>query len=63
MTIHIPFEKEGDMLEAFDSIEDADILSDGTVKVMISHTVNRVKRILSKDDTRRFLLMETIKKT
>jgi DNA polymerase elongation subunit (family B) len=52
------FEKEGDMLEAFlDSIEDADILSGWNSEGYdIPYTVNRVSRILSKDDTRRFCL-------
>jgi DNA polymerase elongation subunit (family B) len=52
------FEKEGDMLEAFlDSIEDADILSGWNSEGYdIPYTVNRVSRVLSKDDTRRFCL-------
>ena len=52
------FEKEEDMLETFlDLIEDADILSGWNSEGYdIPYTVNRVARVLSKDDTRRFCL-------
>jgi DNA polymerase elongation subunit (family B) len=52
------YAKEGDMLQAFlDVIEDADILSGWNSEGYdIPYTVNRVSRILSKDDTRRFCL-------
>ena len=52
------FEEETDMLETFlDLIEDADILSGWNSEGYdIPYTVNRVARILSKDDTRRFCL-------
>ena len=58
------FEKEGDMLEAFlDSIEDADILSGWNSEGYdIPYTVNRVSRVLSKDDTRRFCLWKQLPK-
>jgi len=58
------FEKEGDMLEAFlDSIEDADIISGWNSEGYdIPYTVNRVSRILSKDDTRRFCLWKQLPK-
>jgi len=58
------FEKEGDMLEAFlDSIEDADILSGWNSEGYdIPYTVNRVSRVLSKDDTRRFCLWSQLPK-
>ena len=54
----ILFEKEGDMLQAFlDLIEDSDILTGWNSEGYdIPYTVNRVKRVLSKDDTRRFCL-------
>jgi DNA polymerase elongation subunit (family B) len=52
------YKNEGDMLQAFlDVIEDADILSGWNSEGYdIPYTVNRVSRILSKDDTRRFCL-------
>ena len=58
------FEKEGDMLEAFlDSIEDADIISGWNSEGYdIPYTVNRVSRVLSKDDTRRFCLWKQMPK-
>lgn len=54
----ILFEKEKDMLETFlDLIEDADILSGWNSEGYdVPYTVNRVARVLSKDDTRRFCL-------
>jgi DNA polymerase elongation subunit (family B) len=52
------FEKEADMLDTFLTlIEDADILSGWNSEGYdIPYTVNRVSRVLSKDDTRRFCL-------
>jgi DNA polymerase elongation subunit (family B) len=52
------YENEGDMLQAFlDIIEDADIISGWNSEGYdIPYTVNRVSRVLSKDDTRRFCL-------
>jgi len=52
------FEKEGEMLDTFLTlIEDADILSGWNSEGYdIPYTVNRVSRVLSKDDTRRFCL-------
>jgi len=52
------FEREADMLDTFlDLIEDADILSGWNSEGYdIPYTVNRVARVLSKDDTRRFCL-------
>ena len=52
------FEKEGDMLKMFlDLIDDADVLSGWNSEGYdIPYTVNRVTRILSKDDTRKFCL-------
>jgi DNA polymerase elongation subunit (family B) len=52
------FEREADMLETFlDLIEDADILSGWNSEGYdIPYTVNRVARVLSKEDTRRFCL-------
>ena len=52
------YANEGDMLQAFlDVIEDADIISGWNSEGYdIPYTVNRVSRILSKDDTRRFCL-------
>ena len=52
------FEKEADMLDTFLTlIEDADILSGWNSEGYdIPYTVNRVARVLSKDDTRRFCL-------
>ena len=58
------YEKEGDMLEAFlDIIQDADILSGWNSEGYdIPYTVNRVARVLSKDDTRRFCLWKQLPK-
>jgi len=58
------FEKEEDMLKTFlDLIEDADILSGWNSEGYdIPYTVNRVSRILSKDDTRRFCLWQQLPK-
>jgi len=52
------FQRETDMLEAFlDLIEDADILSGWNSEGYdIPYTVNRITRVLSKDDTRKFCL-------
>jgi len=58
------FEREADMLESFlDLIQDADILSGWNSEGYdIPYTVNRVSRILSKDDTRRFCLWQQLPK-
>ena len=58
------YEKEGDMLEAFlDIIQDADILTGWNSEGYdIPYCVNRVKRVLSKDDTRRFCLWKQLPK-
>jgi len=58
------FEKEEEMLKTFlDLIEDADILSGWNSEGYdIPYTVNRVSRILSKDDTRRFCLWQQLPK-
>ena len=52
------FEKESEMIDTFLTlIEDADILSGWNSEGYdIPYTVNRTKRVLSKDDTRRFCL-------
>jgi len=52
------FEKEADLLKTFlDLIEDADVLSGWNSEGYdIPYMVNRVTRVLSKDDTRRFCL-------
>ena len=52
------FEKEADMLNTFlDLIEDADILTGWNSEGYdIPYTVNRITRVLSKDDTRRMCL-------
>ena len=52
------FDNEGDMLETFlDLIQDADVLSGWNSEGYdIPYTVNRVTRVLSKEDTRRFCL-------
>ena len=52
------FDSEADMLETFlDLIEDADILSGWNSEGYdIPYTVNRVTRVLSKEDTKRFCL-------
>ena len=54
----IVFEREEDMLNTFlDLIDDADILSGWNSEGYdIPYLVNRIKRVLSKDDTRRFCL-------
>ena len=54
----IMFQREEDMLQAFlDLIEDADVLSGWNSEGYdIPYTVNRITKILSKDDTRRFCL-------
>jgi len=54
----IVFEKEEDMLKTFlDLIDDADVISGWNSEGYdIPYTVNRIKRVLSKDDTRRFCL-------
>jgi len=54
----ILFETEGEMLDAFlNLIEDADILSGWNSEGFdIPYTVNRVTKVLSKEDTRRFCL-------
>ena len=58
------YKNEGEMLEAFlDIIEDADILSGWNSEGYdIPYTVNRVSRVLSKDDTRRFCLWRQLPK-
>ena len=54
----IVFDDEGEMLKTFlDLIEDADALSGWNSEGFdIPYTINRVTRVLSKDDTRRFCL-------
>jgi DNA polymerase elongation subunit (family B) len=54
----IVFESEADMLVTFlDLIEDADVVSGWNSEGYdIPYTVNRITRVLSKDDTRRFCL-------
>lgn len=56
----IVFDTEKEMLEAFlDVIDDADVLSGwNSESYDIPYTVNRVNRVLSKDDTRRFCLWD-----
>ena len=58
------FEREEDMLKAFlDVIADADVLSGWNSEGYdIPYTVNRVTRVLSKDDTRRFCLWNQLPK-
>jgi DNA polymerase elongation subunit (family B) len=58
------FEKEEDMLQAFlDLIQDSDILTVWNSEGYdIPYTVNRVSRVLSKDDTRRFCLWKQLPK-
>ena len=60
----ILFTDEGKMLETFlDLIADADVLSGWNSEGYdIPYTVNRVSRILSKDDTRRFCLWKQLPK-
>jgi DNA polymerase elongation subunit (family B) len=52
------FEKEGDMLKMFlELIDDADVLSGWNSEGYdIPYTVNRITRVLTKDDTRKFCL-------
>lgn len=52
------FEHEGDMLETFlELIQDADVLSGWNSEGYdIPYTVNRITKVLSKEDTRRFCL-------
>ena len=52
------FDNEGDMLDTFlNLIQDADVLSGWNSEGFdIPYTVNRVTKVLSKDDTRRFCL-------
>jgi DNA polymerase elongation subunit (family B) len=54
----IVFDNEGDLLKTFlDLIEDADAISGWNSEGFdIPYTVNRVTRVLSRDDTRRFCL-------
>ena len=54
----IVFDSEGELLKTFlDLLEDADVLTGWNSEGYdIPYTVNRVTRILSKDDTRRFCL-------
>ena len=58
------FDREEDLLETFlGIIEDADILSGWNSEGYdIPYTVNRVTRVLSKDDTRRFCLWDQFPK-
>src|SRR5210317_1461533 len=60
----ILFDNECDMLQAFlDLIEDSDILTGWNSEGYdIPYTVNRVSRVLSKDDTRRFCLWKQLPK-
>ena len=54
------FDNEGDMLDTFlNLIQDADVLSGWNSEGFdIPYTVNRVTKVLSKDDTRRFCLWD-----
>ena len=58
------FRTEGEMLDAFlDIIQDADILTGWNSEGYdIPYTVNRVTKVLSKDDTRRFCLFNQFPK-
>jgi DNA polymerase elongation subunit (family B) len=58
------FKTEGEMLNAFlDLIQDADILTGWNSEGYdIPYTVNRVTKVLSKDDTRRFCLFDQFPK-
>jgi len=60
----IIFEREEDLLKTFlDLIEDADALSGWNSEGFdIPYTINRVTRILSRDDTRRFCLWDQFPK-
>jgi DNA polymerase elongation subunit (family B) len=58
------FESEADMLDTFlDLIQDADVLSGWNSEGFdIPYTVNRVTKVLSKEDTRRFCLWNQLPK-
>jgi DNA polymerase elongation subunit (family B) len=58
------FKTEGELLDTFlNLIEDADILSGWNSEGFdIPYTVNRVTKVLSKDDTRRFCLFDQLPK-
>ncbi|NBP01643.1 MAG: hypothetical protein EBU90_16210 [Proteobacteria bacterium] len=58
------FESEGEILETFlDLIQDADVLSGWNSEGYdIPYTVNRVTKVLSKEDTRRFCLWDQFPK-
>jgi DNA polymerase elongation subunit (family B) len=58
------FEREADMLDTFlDLIQDADVLSGWNSEGFdIPYTVNRVTKVLSKEDTRRFCLWDQFPK-
>jgi len=58
------FETEGELLDAFlDLIQDADILTGWNSEGFdIPYTVNRVTKVLSKEDTRRFCLWDQLPK-
>ena len=58
------FDNEADMLDMFlDLIQDADILTGWNSEGFdIPYTVNRVTKVLSKDDTRRFCLFDQLPK-
>lgn len=58
------YDNEGDMLETFlELIQDADVLSGWNSEGYdIPYTVNRVTRVLSKEDTRRFCLWDQFPK-
>ena len=60
----ILFDNEADMLDTFlNLIEDADVLSGWNSEGFdIPYTVNRVTKVLSKDDTRRFCLWDQFPK-
>jgi len=61
----IIFEKETDLLNTFlDIIDDADVLSGWNSEGFdIPYTVNRITRVLSKNDTRRFCLWDRYPKS
>lgn len=56
----ILFERESELLDAFlDLIKDADVLSGWNSEGFdVPYTVNRISKVLSKDDTRRFCLFD-----
>ena len=58
------FTDEGELLNTFiDLIDDADIPAVGTVKDMIfPHISNRITRVLSKEDLRRSVCLDNIRK-